>query len=332
MLPNESFLQVLHFADYKTLVVAKLSGRRFLRIATKYAEELVRHRRFRDTFHTTYISYSDVAVDERATRLRYDPINQPSLAAACRELDAVIGPYELEAVGGPHAVASLIFTGSTLNMEGVRAVFDDAPSLKYAENVQLYVPDGSTGNNHNPEVVLQNFAGMKTLRLSFEYDAFRQFSWTFLRNNSAHELRLFKVSGRGSAPTGSLDRSVEELVRYCAALPHLQCGEALELDFSGNLFSGAFGLHIVELLKGTAREVTFWMSTQHDGGELIRNELGARSDWSSDADHDITRHASDACGIVVEVKGSFSAAGYTPPCLVIIQRTAEIPRKKPRNE
>lgn len=45
MLKNESMLQVLHFAVYSTVVFAKLAGSPFLRVASKFAEELAnRHR------------------------------------------------------------------------------------------------------------------------------------------------------------------------------------------------------------------------------------------------------------------------------------------------
>ncbi|KAH7709898.1 hypothetical protein AAVH_22831 [Aphelenchoides avenae] len=241
MLPNESFLVVLHFADYKTLVLAKLAGRRFLRLATTYAEELARHRRFRVTFHTSYISYSDVTIDERPKRIRYEPVNQASLAAACQEVADVIGP---------HAVSNLAFSGSTMIMDGVGAVFEAAPALKYAEDVDLYWPGDSTSVNNDPEAFMQNFAGMKTLSLSLGFDTFRQLSWSFLRKESARELRLIKVSGCGSAPPRPMDRSVEELVRCCVTLPHLQGGAPLELNgappFSKNKFTGPFGLQIIE--------------------------------------------------------------------------------------
>lgn len=44
-----------------------------------------------------------------------------------------------------------------------------------------------------------------------------------------------------------MDFSVEELVRYYAALPSLLGDEMLELDFSENYFSGGFGLRIIEV-------------------------------------------------------------------------------------
>lgn len=229
---------MLHFADYRTLVLTKLAGRRFLRVTMKYAGELARHRRFRVTFHTSYVSYIDVEVGERPTRMRYEPDNQASLADACRELAGVIGP---------HAVANLTFTGSTLNTDGVGAVFAAAPPLKYAENLELYWPDGSTDGGTNPEVFMSDFAGKKTLRLSLDYNNFHKLSWSFLREESARDLRLIKVSGCDSAPPGSMNRSVDELVRYFVTLPHLQGGRPFELDFSGNYFCGAFGLRIIEV-------------------------------------------------------------------------------------
>ncbi|KAH7708112.1 hypothetical protein AAVH_24641 [Aphelenchoides avenae] len=328
MLPNESLLIVLQFADYRTLVLAKLAGAPLLRLATKYAEDLARHRSFRITFRTAYISYIDLAIGERAKRIRYEPGNQQSLVAACRELDAVTGP---------HTVANLIIFESTMNMPDVGAVFEAATALKYAGDVDLYWPDGSTGGSTNPEVFLHNFEGMKTLRLSLDYSTFRQLSWAFLRKESTRGLRLIKVSGCRSPPTGSMDRSAEELVRYCVTLPHLQDGEPLELDFSDNHFSGAFGLRIVELLRSTAREATFRMRADYDDAELIRNAVGAQSHYSIDyAGNYITHYASDNSGIEVKAKGSlrggFRGDESQYPCAVVIERTAEIPRKKPRNE
>ncbi|KAH7715965.1 hypothetical protein AAVH_16634 [Aphelenchoides avenae] len=99
MLPNEPLLIVLQFADYGTLVLAKLAGARFQRLAVKYAEELALRRRFVVTFGSSYyISYLD-AIGEDLKKIPYAPFNQPSLEAACRELKDVIGP---------HAVATLL--------------------------------------------------------------------------------------------------------------------------------------------------------------------------------------------------------------------------------
>ncbi|KAH7660424.1 hypothetical protein AAVH_43792, partial [Aphelenchoides avenae] len=229
LLPNESLLIVLQYADYKTLVLTKLAGRRFLQLARKYAEELARHRRFRVTFRTSYISYSDVEVGERPKRIRYEPVNQPSFAAACRELDGAIGR---------HAVASLTFTGSTMIMGGVGAVFEAAPALKYAEDVYLRWPSDSTNGSNDPNAFLLNFEAMKTLRLSLGYNSniFRQLNWTFVQKESARELRLIKVSGCGPVRIGIMNDSVKELARYCVTLSHLQGGQPLELGFSNSFF------------------------------------------------------------------------------------------------
>lgn len=132
-------------------------------------------------------------------------------------------------------------------MDCVGAVFEAAPALKFAEGVELYWPDGSTSSSTNPEPFLHNFAGMKTLRLSLAYDLFRRLSWTFLRKEAAAELRLIKVAVSDSGLTGGMSRSVEKLVRTYVTLPHLQSGEALELDFSSNSFHGTFGLQIIEV-------------------------------------------------------------------------------------
>ncbi|KAH7714300.1 hypothetical protein AAVH_18319 [Aphelenchoides avenae] len=294
MLPNESLLQVLHFADYKTLALVKLSGAGFLRFITKYEEELARRPSYRVTFHTACISYSDVTISERPKRIRYEPTNRQSIAGACRKLERAIGP---------HGVANLTFTGRTLNMYDVDAVFQAVPLLKYAEYADLYWPDSSTGGSTNPEAFLENFTGMKTLRLSLDFNTFRKLSWSFLRKECARKLRLIKVSGSKPPTAGSMNASVKELVRYCVSLLHLQDGEPLELDFSNNSFSGAFGVRIIELLRGTAREVTFRMWARHDDAELIRNAVGARSDYSVGAGNYMTRYASDISGILVKAKG-----------------------------
>ncbi|KAH7708589.1 hypothetical protein AAVH_24167 [Aphelenchoides avenae] len=209
MLPNESLLQVLHFVDYKTLVLAKLAGAPLLRVATKYAEELARRRSYQVDFYTRYISYVDEAVDEHPKQIRFAAFNQASLTAACRELEGVIGR---------HAVATLFFNPDALCTDGVIAVFEAAPALKYAEDVDLSWPGNSTTS---PEDFLQNFAGMKALRLSLLHDAIRQMNWTFLRKESAREMRLLEVSGYGPAPTGSVNDSVEKLVRCWVTLPRL---------------------------------------------------------------------------------------------------------------
>ncbi|KAH7707845.1 hypothetical protein AAVH_24918 [Aphelenchoides avenae] len=319
LLPNDSFFVVLQFADYKTLVAAKLSGARFLRFVSKYAAELLFRRSFRVTFHNTYISYSDGTIGERLKRIRYEPANQQSRAVACRKLDRAIGS---------HAVANLVFSGSTLNMHGVGAVFEAAPALKHAESLDLYWPDSSTGGSTNSDAFLHNFDGMKTLRLSLDYKTFRLLSWSFLRKESARKLRLIKVSGRNPPTTGSMNASVKELVRYCVTMPHLQDGKPFELDISHNIFSGAFGVC-------SDGEFSFMGPTQRHRTRSdfpdVDSAVGARSDYSVAAGNYITRYASDNNGILVKAKGPLRGAGQDP-CSVVIQRTAEVPGKKPRHE
>ncbi|KAH7714310.1 hypothetical protein AAVH_18329 [Aphelenchoides avenae] len=84
MLPNESLLVVLRFADYKTLVLIKLAGALFLRLTIKFAEELARRRSFRVYFYHICITYEDVTVGGPGI-IRYERANQTSLIAACRD-------------------------------------------------------------------------------------------------------------------------------------------------------------------------------------------------------------------------------------------------------
>ncbi|KAH7675921.1 hypothetical protein AAVH_42172, partial [Aphelenchoides avenae] len=234
MLPNESFLQVLHFVDYKTLVVAKLAGARFLRLIVKFAEGLARRRTFLVTLFTTTICYYDETIGT-AGQVKYEPGNPTSLSAACRQVAAAIGP---------HAVTELVFCVRTWNMPGVGVIFEAAPPLKYAERVDLYKNDDIIEDNF--DAFMSNFVGMKTLRLFLNCDVRRQFSWTFLRRESARDLRLIQVSAYPCTPTENILRSIEELVRYCGTLPRLQGGEALELDFSKNDFFGTFALVVID--------------------------------------------------------------------------------------
>lgn len=88
LLPNELLVQVLHFADYKTLVLAKLAG---LRLIVKFDEELARRHNFTVTFRTTYIEYGDVTIRGARQRLDYEHGSQASLDAACREVDVAVG-------------------------------------------------------------------------------------------------------------------------------------------------------------------------------------------------------------------------------------------------
>ncbi|KAH7708579.1 hypothetical protein AAVH_24157 [Aphelenchoides avenae] len=232
MLPNESLLQVLHFVDYKILVLTKLSGKRFLRLVTKFAEELAHRHLFAVYFYAAYIEFDDVSIRTLTRSIRYERRNQASLGDACRELDEAIGP---------HSVLKLVFSENTWNMPGIGVVFEAAPSLKYAEQVALFSPNGST---YNSNAFMSNFAGMKSLRLRFDYGIFRHFSWTFLGQECALELRLIQLI-RPLIWSNDMNHSVEELVRCCATLPHLLGGQALELDFSGSYFSAAFALRII---------------------------------------------------------------------------------------
>ncbi|KAH7714299.1 hypothetical protein AAVH_18318 [Aphelenchoides avenae] len=194
MLPNESLLQVLHFADYKTLVCAKLTVRRFLRLVTKFAEELARRRGIWVVFFANWITYNDETIGSGG-RILYEPGKKTSLAAAYRDLAGAIGP---------HAVVSLTFYHDTWNMPGVDVIFEAALALKYAEDVTFKSLDDST-NLGDSEAFMRNFAGMKSLCLSLYYDAFRQYNWTFLRQESARELRLIKVSVHPPPPSEDLN-------------------------------------------------------------------------------------------------------------------------------
>ncbi|KAH7705169.1 hypothetical protein AAVH_27626 [Aphelenchoides avenae] len=69
-------------------------------------------------------------------------------------------------------------------MCGVDAIFDAAPSLKYAEGVDLHSPVG-TATVYHSEAFMLNFAGMTSLNLWLGHDALRQFNWTFLLQESS---------------------------------------------------------------------------------------------------------------------------------------------------
>lgn len=88
---------------------------------------------------------------------------------------------------------------------------------------------------------------------------------------------------------------------------------------------------VFQLLRGTAREVTFRMGARQDDGERIRDTVGAVITCSIGADNYITSYASDDSGIAVDVKG-FAGAVNNDPCVVTIRRTAVVPHKKPRSE
>ncbi|KAH7696827.1 hypothetical protein AAVH_36095, partial [Aphelenchoides avenae] len=237
MLPDDPLLQVLHFADYETLVFTKLAEGRFLDVASKYAEKLAR-RRFRVIFYESCIFCFDLTIadEDHPTIIRYEPGEQSSLASACRELAVVIGP---------HAVAKLTFYGKACIMHGIEVVFEAVPPLKHAEVVDLPSPHSSKVLN-NSEIFMQGFIGMKSLSLCVPEDVFCAFTSTFLRRQSARELRLIKVHVVPFVPSEDTVRSVEEFVRYYVTLPRLLGGDALELDLSNNEFSAALGLRIIE--------------------------------------------------------------------------------------
>ncbi|KAH7707690.1 hypothetical protein AAVH_25082 [Aphelenchoides avenae] len=301
LLPTELILQVLHYADYKTLVLAKIAGARFLRLTVKFAEELARRHNFMVSFKTTYIEYIDMTIRESQS-FPYDHGNQTSLAAACREVAVAVGS---------HAVLSVTFNDNTWSMPGVGVIFEAPPSLKYAHDVTLFSARG-LDNEGDSDTFTSNFVGMKWLRL--DDDAFRQFSRSFLQPECARELEGISVLDLRLTPTRIMNCSVEEFVRNCATLPHLLVRQALILDFSMHRFSGSFGLKIIELLKNSGRELTFRMKVLQDGDKLVLDE----SEYTVDVDGNTTRYASKSSGIVVEIDGRFTT----------IRSTARLSRKK----
>ncbi|KAH7705111.1 hypothetical protein AAVH_27680 [Aphelenchoides avenae] len=276
LLPNELLLEALHFADFGTLVAAKLAAARLLDVVTKFAAELACRHSFDVEIFVTYINYVDRTIYAFRRSIQYESANQSSLSAACRELAEIIGP---------HVVAMLTFYENAWNMSGVGVVFEAAPALKYARSVGLYSAFGSTiANDCAP--FMQYFAGTKSLHLSLTYDVFRNFSWTFLCREAACELRRISMFTEQSDLDEDNDRPVEELVRYCAKLPHLLGGEPLELEFRDNYLSGAFGMRTIELLKGTGHGVIFRMKTRNVD-ELILDT----NDYTLDVDDTTTRYA-----------------------------------------
>ncbi|KAH7709835.1 hypothetical protein AAVH_22885 [Aphelenchoides avenae] len=308
MLVNESLLQVLHFADYKTLVLAKLAAAPFLRLGIKYAEELACRHRFRVECWASWITLKDVTLDTQLQVVHYQRDNEASLAAACRKVAEYIGP---------HAVGQLVFYVYISYMPGV--IFEAASPLAHAEDVWLFKL-GTPPTTKNSDAFLSNFEGMKSLRLWLDNNVFREFGWTFLRAQSGPELPHTKytmtIKLSREAPDEEIESSIEELVRSCATLS-LPGGEALDLtlDFIQNYCSEAFGLRIIELLKNSEREVTFMMRTTRDVREFIRDE----SDYMVEVDGTTTRYVSKQHGIAVEKRG-----------WIVIKSTAEVPSKKRR--
>ncbi|KAH7702705.1 hypothetical protein AAVH_30132, partial [Aphelenchoides avenae] len=238
MLPNESLLVMLQFADYKTLVATKLAERRFLRLVVKYAAELACRRSFQVDFTDTWISCDDLTAGERRS-IRYEPLSKKSLEATCREVAETIGP---------HSLTSLTFFEHAWNMHGVGIIFEAAATLKYADEVAVYGSGGATVWSHF-ETLMSNFVALKSLSLRLNGDVFHHFSWEFLRQETARELRRISVDDllSGHAPASeNMKHAVEQLVHNCATLPRLLNEGSLELDFTQIGFPGAFGLRIIE--------------------------------------------------------------------------------------
>lgn len=132
-----------------------------------------------------------------------------------------------------HSVAYLFVSENTWNIPGIGIVFEAAPSLKYADEVGLISPEGSTVENDSA-TFLRKFTVVKSLRLLLDYGIFRQFNWTFHRDECARKLRLIKCSIpvvlRAHILREDINGAIEELVRYCVALRREIGGEALELD------------------------------------------------------------------------------------------------------
>ncbi|KAH7708591.1 hypothetical protein AAVH_24169 [Aphelenchoides avenae] len=307
LLPNELLLGVLQVVDFSTLVSAKFVSARFLGVVTANDHHLAVQRRFNVLIFNSYMSYDDVMYGARRRSIRYERGDHRSFVAACRALVDVIGQ---------HAVNELTFFESTCIMPGVDVIFEVVPALKFAQGVIVNIVDGSHAAG-NPEAFMRNFARMKSLSLTLDNDAFPQFNWTFLGTTEARELQLIKLFGPLS-PTEDVSRSVEELVRKCTTVPRLLDGKALEIDFSqSSIFSGTFGQRIIELLKGSGREVTFRMRTPPQGNDLKLDER----EYLVDVDGATTRYSSKESGIAVEVNRRS----------ITIQSTAELrPTKRIR--
>ncbi|KAH7708117.1 hypothetical protein AAVH_24646 [Aphelenchoides avenae] len=303
MLPNESLLIVLHFADYKTLLLTKLAAACFLRLANKFSEELARRRIFRVTFtslsDTARIDYIDATVGaQRSVQFKS---GYRALAAECRAIGDELGSHDL---------ASLTFTRpliNTWNMPGVDVIFEARP-LKYAEELVIHGLSDSTIRG-NSEAFMSHFVGMKSLLIRLDDSG--DFTDSAGRSFAGNPLANFGSSNENAR------RSIKELVSECVVRPRLLDEEALELDFSDNRFSGALGQRIIEMLKESRCEVTFRISLR-DGDELMFGD----NDYVLDVDNPTRRYASEESGIVVEVKGR----------RVAIQSTDDVPRTKRRSD
>ncbi|KAH7706514.1 hypothetical protein AAVH_26260 [Aphelenchoides avenae] len=326
MLPNESLLDVLRCADYATLVYAKLAGSRLQHVGTQFAAQLARlacRRRFRVRFYFGSINcceWSGIAGHSTSNwNAWYREGDQHSLATACRKLAEAIGP---------HAVELLEFPKGSWNEAGIGVIFKAAPVLKYAVEVQVRaIADchrtrytGAKDLHAHSDAFMRNFAGLKTLRLSLDYDLLSQFDWTFLGQESARDLRLIKVCDTTSTWRERAERCAEGLVRHCLTVPRTLDGEPLVIDFSEESFRAAFARQIIELLKGSGRKLTFRMRTPRDE-RLVLDE----SDYTRDVvDDDTTRYVSKGGGIVVD-------KGRWYPTLTI-QSTDDVHRRTPTIE
>ncbi|KAH7703326.1 hypothetical protein AAVH_29501 [Aphelenchoides avenae] len=271
LLPNESHLEALYFADFSTLVSAKFVDARFLRVVTVNGQLLAIQRRFNVLVFNSYISYDTNG--SRRTSIRYERADLQSFAAACRALADVIGQ---------HVVGKLTLFDNTSIIPGVEMLFELVPALKFAHDVIVNFQGGSQAAG-DPEAFMRNFARLKSLGLSLDHGIFRQFTWSFLGLDAARELQLVKFFGP-SFPTEDVNRSVEELVRYCATCPRLLGGGTLEIDFPKSEFSTG----------------------------LILDE----NEYAIDADDTTTRYTSANSGIVVEFKGlhmSIQSGAEVPP-------------------
>lgn len=128
-------------------------------------------------------------------------------------------------------------------------IFDAVPALKFAQGVIVNMRKCLQAGG-NPEAFMGNFARLKSLSVNLDYDTFREFGWTSLRHESARDLQRIKFSGLSDALYADVNSSLEELVRYCATLPRLLNGEALDLDFSDIHFMGPLALRIIEVSTG----------------------------------------------------------------------------------
>lgn len=172
------------YANYKTLVLAKLAGKRLLRLITKFSGELAcRHRRFEVSFYNSDIaSTAHIRCTELTTgtqrRIGYEIGNQPSLVAACRKLVEVIGPHDIAKLNVPESI---------WNRPEASAIFEGAVLLKYAGEVVLssdrkvlpICDRNYVTSNPLRLAFMSNFAGVYSRQLWPYFRAHRQVVWTF---------------------------------------------------------------------------------------------------------------------------------------------------------